>query len=551
MTTITEKFNSCISYLSQRPVFLFVFFFMLSLLCNILAIKGEPVWDDYYYFFLKTEFHTFNPAYFWTTWQRWPIFKTVLNILYSLFEKNYFYYHLVNIIIHALNGFLLAYILKKIKFKYWILSAILFLIHPTCVQSSAWIFQIKNLLSVFFFFLSLLLLFYSIRKDFLIFPYLGSIVLYSASLLTKSIYIQAPVLIFFFLLGFAKLKWKKSLLFTLGHLIVASIYLPFFLGSNYNLQRSEIATRITKLQPSQRIQVDKNNTKTKKRELVELKKKQIAKYYNQFLLSGGKIIKKDIWDIVQERTLLSIKITTYYLTRIFYPIGLSGIYTLFSTDFNLLNSILFWCGCFAFFAIVMIVFYFVKTARINDPYFYFILSFGVLIAPYIGIIIAPYMMITHVSDHHLYGVIPFVIPCIVLIFANLGSRIRRNRIRQFLLNLVPLLLAFFISYSMFYSQFYSNSQRFYQRIIDFYPNQMIAYLNMADELLYYKRYKEAWDILIQGYNNYVLYNPEKIKNAKISKEIFEANIGDKIFFEHPILDPFFLMIVRNLEIMRK
>ncbi len=65
-------------------------------------------------------------------------------------------YHLVNIGLHAINGILVFLILRRLRVPGAWLAACLWVLHPVNVESVAWITELKNVQSGFFFFLSLL-----------------------------------------------------------------------------------------------------------------------------------------------------------------------------------------------------------------------------------------------------------------------------------------------------------------------------------------------------------------------------------------------------------
>jgi len=84
------------------------------------------------------------------TWLSWLID-------YSLFGLNPFGYHLVNLFLHILNTLLLFMILRRMTKALWpsAFVAALFAIHPLHVESVAWIAERKDVLSTFFWMLTL------------------------------------------------------------------------------------------------------------------------------------------------------------------------------------------------------------------------------------------------------------------------------------------------------------------------------------------------------------------------------------------------------------
>ncbi|NNJ90768.1 MAG: tetratricopeptide repeat protein [Gammaproteobacteria bacterium] len=75
-------------------------------------------------------------------------------------------HHVTNVIFHLMNTLLLLYFLLKATGHFYpaALVAILFAIHPAHVESVAWIAERKDVLSAFFFFLSLLAYWWYVQK---------------------------------------------------------------------------------------------------------------------------------------------------------------------------------------------------------------------------------------------------------------------------------------------------------------------------------------------------------------------------------------------------
>lgn len=75
-------------------------------------------------------------------------------------------FHVTNVLIHAANGVLVFLVLRTMTGALWrsLLAAALFALHPLRVESVAWIAQRKDVLSAFFFLLSLLAYAFSVRR---------------------------------------------------------------------------------------------------------------------------------------------------------------------------------------------------------------------------------------------------------------------------------------------------------------------------------------------------------------------------------------------------
>jgi tetratricopeptide (TPR) repeat protein len=134
---------------------------LVTFLAYSSAMKGGFIWDDDSYVTNNLVLRSlrglvdlwFQPD---ATPQYYPIVHTFLWVQYHFWEMNPFGYHLVNVIIHYLNGLLIFHILKNLQISgaFWV--AAIFVLHPIQVESVAWITEIKNVLSLLFYLLSAL-----------------------------------------------------------------------------------------------------------------------------------------------------------------------------------------------------------------------------------------------------------------------------------------------------------------------------------------------------------------------------------------------------------
>jgi protein O-mannosyl-transferase len=132
---------------------------LFVILAYIPVWKAGFVWDD-------ATILTANPCIvgplglkeIWTTSAAGicPLTLTTFWVEHALWGLNPLPYHLVNVLIQGLNAVLLWRVLRSLRVHGAWLSAALWAIHPVAVESVAWITEMKNTESGFFFLLSIL-----------------------------------------------------------------------------------------------------------------------------------------------------------------------------------------------------------------------------------------------------------------------------------------------------------------------------------------------------------------------------------------------------------
>jgi tetratricopeptide (TPR) repeat protein len=145
----------------RQPVVLAGLLVLLALAAYLPALRCGYIWDD-------DEYVTDNPMLtdtnglheIWcsahTQSQYFPLVYTTFRLEHALWGLNPLGFHLVNILLHGLNAALVWIILKRLKVPGAWLAAAIFALHPVQVESVAWISELKNLESLFFYLLALL-----------------------------------------------------------------------------------------------------------------------------------------------------------------------------------------------------------------------------------------------------------------------------------------------------------------------------------------------------------------------------------------------------------
>lgn len=132
-----------------------------TLLAYAPAMRASFIWDDPEY--LTENSLIKSPSGLERIWlepgatpQYYPLTFTVFALQYQLWGLDPFGYHLVNILLHALNASLLWLLLRRLRVPGAWLGAALFALHPVHVMSVAWITELKNVLSGAFYLSSIL-----------------------------------------------------------------------------------------------------------------------------------------------------------------------------------------------------------------------------------------------------------------------------------------------------------------------------------------------------------------------------------------------------------
>jgi len=153
-----------------------------------------------------------------------PLTTLSLAINHSLSGTSPLGYHLINLLLHLLNTFLVflfIYMLPGRKIVAATVVALLFGIHPMHVESVAWVSERKDVLYTFFFLGSLVSYLYYLKRNNDLKCYLFALFLFTCSLLSKAM--AAPLPLILILIDYMNnRKWNVKVLLE---------KVPFFLFS--------------------------------------------------------------------------------------------------------------------------------------------------------------------------------------------------------------------------------------------------------------------------------------------------------------------------------
>jgi protein O-mannosyl-transferase len=165
------------------------------LLVYLPVLNAGFIWDD-------DKHLTENPcvvgplgfAGIWTTAAAtyYPLVLTTFWIEHALWGLAPLPYHLVNVLVHAACGVLLWRVLARLRVPGAWLGAALWALHPVQVESVAWVTELKNTQSCFFFLLAIL--FFLKWKDGWT-DYALALLFAAAAILSKSSTVMLPVVL--------------------------------------------------------------------------------------------------------------------------------------------------------------------------------------------------------------------------------------------------------------------------------------------------------------------------------------------------------------------
>jgi hypothetical protein len=183
-----------------KSLLVLLFFLAVSLIIYYPTLKSDPIWDDWVFLFKSWPIKNVNPWEYWV-WgihrRSWPVFFTTISLMYKAWGDNTFYYHLTSVVLHACNGFLIYKILKKLNGSHTFLIALLYLVHPLNFFTVAWIIQLKTIMCIFFFLISLGF-FLDHLKDGSKYRYWVSVLFFALSLLSKSAFAPVGLMMLFY-----------------------------------------------------------------------------------------------------------------------------------------------------------------------------------------------------------------------------------------------------------------------------------------------------------------------------------------------------------------
>lgn len=128
----------------------------------------------------------------------WPVTYSVFWILHALFGYDPFALRCANVLIHAANSLLVWWLLLRLRSRGAWFAAMLFAVHPVHVESVAWIIELKDVLSGFFFLLAIIVFLWAPEartKASEIISYFAAAICYALAVLSKTVAVGWPLIV--------------------------------------------------------------------------------------------------------------------------------------------------------------------------------------------------------------------------------------------------------------------------------------------------------------------------------------------------------------------
>ncbi len=349
---------------------------LLGILAYIPAMRAGFIWDDT--LLIGDNAAVKSPTGLHVIWvsqllgDNWPVTATSFWLEWRLFGMNATGYHVINIILHALNAVLLWQVLRRLRIPGAWAAGLLFAVHPVCTASVAWISERKNTLSLFFLLLSFLW-YLRYERDARHWKWFAlSIVAFAVALLSKSSVVGFPMILLL-------CAWWQNQKITRQDIVRS---LPFFALS--------LAMAVLTI-------------------------------WAQHRAMNSRAI--DMGDSLLVRLLGGTWAWWFYLGKILWPQGLTMIYHRW--DINP-GSFLTWLPGILFLGLIGICCWYRKGW--GRAALFALTFFVIALAPVLGLINMAYFNISRVSDHLQYLAVPGILALVAgggsHLLAKFGSRIQ-------------------------------------------------------------------------------------------------------------------------------
>ena len=372
----------------------------------------------------------FSPSAIEEEYHYWPLVYTTFWLEHKLWGFDPTGYHIVNVLLHLANTLLLWHLLRRLAVPgAWMIAAV-FAVHPLHVESVAWIIERKDVLSGLFYLGALLAWLRFVEQ-----PnprwYVGSLVLYAAGLLSKSIVVTLPVALLIW-------HWWKQVRVTSTDLLRL---VPFFI---------------------------------------------VGAVITVGDLSFSRSVSPVSFDFsLTERMLLAARALWFYAGNLLWPSSLAVIYPRW--DIRVADPMA-WGYLIAAVALAMALWHF--RLRLGRGPLAGALFFSVTLSPVLGFVDYTYMKYAFVADRYQYlagiGVMAVVIGAAAYGVRNLSGLWQKGT-----LGIAAVVLVVLGTLTWRQASIYRDDETFWQHVVILNPQARIAHVNLGAALYMQERYEEA------------------------------------------------------------
>jgi len=254
-------------------------------------------------------------------------------------------YHVVNVVLHAANALLVWLLLRRLSVPGAYFAALWFAVHPLHVPSVAWLAERKNVLSVFFYLLTLLAWLRFARG--LDWKWYGAALgFFVLGLLSKTIVCTLPAVLLLWIGWQGRATWRRTLPAVIPFAVVATVFA------------------------------------------------YLTALHEHGMLEGAKLR----FDLsLTQRLLLAGRAFWFYAQKLLWPTGLMPLYPRWNIDPGQG-----WHYVFPMSAVATLVLAWWVRREIGSGLLVTLLFFGVSLAPTLGLVDFGYMGHSFVADHFMY-----------------------------------------------------------------------------------------------------------------------------------------------------
>jgi tetratricopeptide (TPR) repeat protein len=196
-----------------------LFFALILGLCVLVylpALHGSLLWDDDGHV-TRPDLRSWHGLFrIWfeigATQQYYPVLHSAFWLEHRFWGDSVVGYHLLNVVLHATTAGLFGFFLRRLRLPGAWLAALLFALHPVCVESVAWISEQKNTLSAVIY-LAAALAYLRYDEDRRTAQYWRATGWFVLALLTKTVTATLPaalLVVFWWRRG--RLDWRRDVL---------------------------------------------------------------------------------------------------------------------------------------------------------------------------------------------------------------------------------------------------------------------------------------------------------------------------------------------------